>query len=75
MFSSSEGAPELLIDWVPVQAGTDGFDLGSFPGDRRDRRYHRRVRLRTGEGLGATISLRNDVPGDVLRLEATASDL
>ena len=30
---------------------------------------------RTGEGLGATVVLRNDAPGDVLRVEATAADV
>ncbi|MCP3914948.1 MAG: hypothetical protein GY711_05295 [bacterium] len=67
--SSDSSSNSLDVHWTVLVAGHDGFDLGVLPGDRQDRTYSRRVDLRFEDGTESAAVLRNDAPGDVLRIE------
>jgi len=77
-FSVYEGYPRMSGppfegEWIAVQAGPEGFDLEMFPEDRRRGRWERLIKLRTEDGRQAQVTLRNDVPGAVLRVTAEVS--
>jgi len=55
--------------WIPLLAGPDGFDLGTFPEDRKAGRRYQRVHFRTSGGVSASTVLHNGEPGHVLRRE------
>jgi hypothetical protein len=64
------GGPPFEEEWITLLAGPDGFDLEAFPEDSRTTLWQRRIDLRTDDGRQIQLVLRNNAPGDVLRVTA-----